>query len=92
MLCVLEHVGKSSCVLNANSSVSYNDADVANSGCRREVIFPLAGRKLHNVISSVHDQVVDADNCYFRAKLSSQYDKEDIGPYSIHKGRQIKYY
>ena len=78
--------------MNADSIVSHNGADVANGGSIGRTVFPLAGRKKNNVIGSVHDQVVDAENCDFRPKTSSSYYNESVGPYVNPKGKRLEYY
>eukprot|EP00794_Sanderia_malayensis_P003512 gene3512-4013_t len=82
-LCVLKYVRKNPGMINNDTVVIANVADVANGGRTGKVTWPLAG-KVHkrNVFGNVRNELMDPDNFDFRPRSGSKYIPLGAGPYT----------
>ncbi len=89
-LCVLKYVRKNPGMINNNTVVVGNAADVANGGkIKKHTYWPIAGIMVKdNVIGNVRDEIMDADNFDFRPRFESQYRHHKAGAYTYQAKRK----
>ena len=82
-LCVLERFRQKAVVMNIESVVLRNAADVAGRSKIKRGKHPrFPGRLVEfNVVSDVRKEVMDADNLVFQLRENSKYNKHKVGPY-----------